>query len=88
MTTMNLDVIDISLVFGLRLPCAAIEYENIRNIRKKLEESDQPFSSDHKNNYDLSHLAQIYKSDDEDDKLLQIIFNEKPWFQLYFHDQI
>ncbi|CAF3368108.1 unnamed protein product [Rotaria socialis] len=88
MTTMNLDVIDISLVFGLRLPCATIEYENIRNIRKKLEESDQSFSSDHKNNYDLSHVAQIYKSDDEDDKLLQIIFNEKPWLQLYFHDQI
>ncbi|CAF2215640.1 unnamed protein product, partial [Rotaria magnacalcarata] len=88
MTTMNLDVIDISLVFGLRLPCAATEYEKIRKIRKKLEDSDQPFSSDHNNNYDLSHFGQIYKSDDEDDKLLQIISNEKPWFQLYFHDQI
>ncbi|CAF3297892.1 unnamed protein product [Rotaria sp. Silwood2] len=86
-TAMNLDVIDISFISGLQLPCAAVEFENIRSIRKKfqeLQENDNESSSDE---YD-SRLDQMHTSNIYDDKFLQLIFNDQTWFQLYFHDQI
>ncbi|CAF4374204.1 unnamed protein product, partial [Rotaria sordida] len=33
LTIMNLDIIDISYASDLQLPCAAVEFENIRTIR-------------------------------------------------------
>ncbi|CAF2688702.1 unnamed protein product [Rotaria sp. Silwood2] len=86
-TTMHLDVIDIPFIVGIRLPCAAVEFENIRTIRKKfqdMQENDTEFSSD---DYD-SRLDQIHTSNIYYNKILQLIFTDQQWFQLYFHDQI
>ncbi|CAM4786953.1 unnamed protein product, partial [Rotaria magnacalcarata] len=85
--TMHLDVIDIPFVVGVRLPCAAVEFENIRAIRKKfqdMQENDTEFASD---DYD-SRLDQMHTSKVYDDKILQLIFTDRHWFELYFHDQI
>ncbi|CAF4769795.1 unnamed protein product, partial [Rotaria sp. Silwood2] len=49
-----------------------------------MQKNDAEFSSD---DYD-SRLDQMHTSNIYDDKLLQIIFTDQQWFQLYFHDQI
>ncbi|CAF3763739.1 unnamed protein product, partial [Rotaria sp. Silwood1] len=87
LTIINLDVIDISYAFGLQLPCAAIEFENIRTIRKKFQELQENNNESSSDEYD-SRLEQMHTSNIYNDKFLQLIFNDQKWFQLYFHDQI
>ncbi|CAF1035564.1 unnamed protein product [Rotaria sordida] len=87
LTIMNLDIIDISYASDLQLPCAAVEFENIRTIRKKFQELQEYNNESSSDEYD-SRLDQMHTSNIYNDKFLQLIFTDQKWFQLYFHDQI
>jgi len=86
LTKMNLDIAEIQLVFNLRLPCATLEYENIRMIREKIEQ----LQADNNQSFDCfnSIINEIKKTSIYGDEFMELVFNDQRYFNLYFYDQI
>ena len=83
---MNRDIIEIQLVFDLKLPCAANEYERIRTIREKLQQLEDDNNEPLKRfNFvpDQLKTTSIYGED-----FMQLVFSNEQFFERYFHDQI
>ncbi|CAF1231023.1 unnamed protein product, partial [Didymodactylos carnosus] len=84
-------VIELPLIFYLRLPCARVEYENIRRIRELLIEMPQDYndmSADNNDNildkFSINQLRNksIYKQN------FEIIINDVNLLKHFYHDQI
>ncbi|UJR16715.1 hypothetical protein I4U23_003615, partial [Adineta vaga] len=86
LTVMNRDMIEVQLIFDLKLPCATAEYENIRIIREKLQQLDEDNNENYNRiNFTINQLkaTSIYGED-----FMGLVFTESEFFKLYFHDQI
>ncbi|CAM2726708.1 unnamed protein product [Rotaria socialis] len=86
LTIIDRDIIEIHLVFDLRLPRAAIEYENIRTIRDKLlqlEENDNESFVPLNFAIDQLKRTSVYGTD-----FIELIFVDRHFFEFYIHDQI
>ncbi|CAF2743269.1 unnamed protein product, partial [Rotaria sp. Silwood2] len=82
-TRINVDIIEIPLVFDLKLPCAAAEYKTIQSIRERYEHLKN-FSSDKIDDFlDQVHTSSFYGED-----FIELIANNEQLFEFYFHDQI
>ena len=86
-TMMNVDVVEISLVLGLHLPCAATEYGIIRQIREavvKRSRDDDRITSDQLAMEAIEQLKDksIYK------KNIDSILDNPDLFTHYYHDQV
>ena len=86
-TMMNVDVVEISLVFDLHLPCAMMEYGIIRQIREammKRSRDDERIKRDELAIEAMEHLKEksIYK------KNIDRIWENPDLFAHYYHDQI
>jgi hypothetical protein len=83
---MNRDITEIELVFDLRLPCATVEYENIRNIREKI----QQLEADNNKSFDYFNYAidQIKTISIYGEQFMELVFNDQRYFDIYFYDQI
>ena len=84
-TILDVEMIEMPLIFDLNLPCATTEYEIIRSIRQMIIQRRENDINDE----DLIYLAHkqlrnksIYSSN------IEMIFNEKDFFQSYFNDQL
>ncbi|CAF3907546.1 unnamed protein product, partial [Rotaria sp. Silwood2] len=88
LTIMNRDIIEIQLSFDLKLPCATVEYENIRNIREKLCQLED----DDNNNETFDHfnfvINQIKTTSVYGENFMELVFSDAQFFEFYFHDQI
>ncbi|CAF4667748.1 unnamed protein product, partial [Rotaria sp. Silwood2] len=88
LTIMNRDIIEIQLSFDLKLPCATVEYENIRNIREKLCQLED----DDNNNETFDHfnfvINQIKTTSVYGEHFMELVFSDAQFFEFYFHDQI
>ncbi|CAF4298072.1 unnamed protein product, partial [Rotaria sp. Silwood2] len=86
MTIIDRDMIEIQLIFDLKLPCAAIEYEKIRNIREKIQQLE---ANDNEStvpiNFVIDQLktTSVYGAD-----FIGLIFTNQYFFELYLHDQM
>ncbi|CAF3712950.1 unnamed protein product [Rotaria sp. Silwood1] len=86
LTIIDRDMIEIQLTFDLKLPCAAIEYENIRTIREKLQQlEDNDNESLVSLNFAIDQLksTSVYGTD-----FIRLVFTDRHFFELYIHDQI
>ena len=85
-TVINRDMMEIELNFNLNLPCATTEYENIENIRKKIDQlgQNETNSIDHFNFARDQLRATSYYGKD----FIESVFTNERFFHLYFHDQI
>ena len=83
---MNMDIIPIPLVSGLRLPCAQYEYETIRCIRKTKGQRVQTeeIGLDQLNRLPIEQLRQRSAFG----KNITTIFNNEILFNHYYHDQL
>ncbi|CAF3395094.1 unnamed protein product [Rotaria sp. Silwood1] len=84
-TIMNVDVIEMPLIFNLYLPCAIIEYDIIRSIREIIIQR----RDDNINDEDLMNIAikqlrtkSVYNAN------IDIIFNDNDLFRYYYSDQL
>ncbi len=85
LTMINYDIIEIPLIFDLRLPCAAAEYESIRFIRDKLQQLRD--NNEFPDNFDFP-LEQIRTTKVYSDDFMELVFSNHQIFNFYFHDQI
>ncbi|CAM4829130.1 unnamed protein product [Rotaria magnacalcarata] len=86
LTIIDRDMIEIQLVFDLRLPRAAIEYANIRTIRDKLlqlEENDNDSLVPLNFAIDQLKRTSVYGTD-----FIGLVFGDRHFFEFYIHDQI
>ncbi|CAF1490875.1 unnamed protein product, partial [Adineta ricciae] len=85
-TVMNRDVIEVQLDFNVKLPCAAMEYENIRAIRGNL----QQFDDDNTTTYNSIRFAieQLKTASIYGEDFIKLVFDDKQLFKYYFYDQI
>ncbi|CAF3102815.1 unnamed protein product [Rotaria sp. Silwood2] len=85
LTIMNRDIIEIPFSSELKLPCGAVEYENIRTIREKIRqiENDNEFL-DHFN----FAINQIKSISIYGKHFMEFVFTDRKFFEIYFHDQI
>ena len=81
----NIDVIEMSLIFHLHLPCAMIEYEIIRSICQLIDQRRE----DDVQEDDLTNLAMkqlrmksVYGEN------IDLIFNDEHLSRFYYHDQL
>ncbi|CAF1081188.1 unnamed protein product [Adineta ricciae] len=86
-TIMNRDIIEISLLFNLRLPCATIEYENIRQVRDatiKRSQTDEEIPDDELLNQAMKQLHEksVYK------EYIKSILSNRHLFVHYYFDQL
>ncbi|UJR36511.1 hypothetical protein I4U23_029232 [Adineta vaga] len=85
-TIINLEVIEMPLIFNLHLPCAKMEYENIRSIRQMMSERREE-----ENIYEEDLIAKaikqlrtksIYNSN------IEMILTNTDLFKYYYYDQL
>ncbi|CAF0809248.1 unnamed protein product [Rotaria sordida] len=85
LTIMNVDVIEMPLIFNLHLPCAIKEYEIIRLIRQIIIQR----RDDNINEEDLMNLAiKQLRTKSIYDSNIDIIFNDNDLFRYYYNDQL
>ncbi|CAF1340047.1 unnamed protein product [Adineta steineri] len=85
-TIINRDIKEIQLVFDLKLPCATIEHENIRNIQEKLQQLEENnIDSFDGMNFTMDQIktTSIYGED-----FMEHVFTDQEFFKFYFLDQI
>ncbi|CAF2771043.1 unnamed protein product [Rotaria sp. Silwood2] len=85
---MNMDMIEIQLVFNLHFPCAIAEYEIIRRIRETM--SEQRHNENQINDNELISLAikQLYDTSVYGPNIEKVIFKTPELFMHYYHDQL
>jgi hypothetical protein len=83
---MNMDIIQIPLVSGLRLPCTQYEYETIRSIRQAMGQRVQTeeIGLDQLNRSPVEQLRHRSAYG----KNIETIFNDEILFNHYYHDQL
>ncbi len=82
MSMMNQTYIEIPLVFHLRLPCATVEYEIIRQIRQTIAQNHQD------DDYAIDFAYKQLISTSVYGPLINIIFDDPDLFDHYYHDQL
>lgn len=80
------EIIEVKLVFDLKLPCAAAEYEKIRFIRDKIQELQD--SNDVDSDNSNFAINQIFTTSVYGEDFMQLVMNDPQRFELYFHDQV
>ena len=80
--------VEIPLVSDLHLPCAAVEYEVIRQIRYSIaEQHDNDNDDGEKNKLGLAYQQLLTKST-YGEKSINKILDDKNLFDYYYHDQL
>ncbi|CAF3944692.1 unnamed protein product, partial [Rotaria sordida] len=87
LTMMNRDMIEIQLSFDLKLPCAAIEYENIRIIRDKLRQLQDDNNNESFDHFNIA-INQMKTTSVYGEHFMELVFSDPKFFEFYFHDQI
>ncbi|CAF1094104.1 unnamed protein product [Rotaria sordida] len=87
-SVMNLDTIPIDLVFDLRLPCAAAEYEIIKQIREKIGDNHQNNFDDEFEERERRAIRQLRAKSIYGTDFIDYIFENQSLFNHYYHDQI
>lgn len=91
-TFLNVDTVEVSLIFDLRLPCATDEYTVLKQIRKTIQQKQETmagFDGDlddyDEDNFVMQQLQDnsIYKN-----RLDDVILNSVNLFRHYQHDQL
>ena len=88
-TMMTVEVIELPSSLPLSLPCARLEYENIRRTREMTKENRQKsiFDNSENNVVENSSIDQLAKMSVYQDNLYTRIQNSES-FQYYYHDQL
>ncbi len=84
-TIIDVDIIEMPLIFNLHLPCAITEYEIIRSIRQIIiQRREDDISDDELINFAIKQLRikSVYGSN------IDMIFNDKDLFNYYYYDQL
>ena len=85
-TCIDRERLEINLTFNTYLPCAALEYRNIRVVQEKLqllEEQGAEPSDQYDRVADWLRHESMYRKD-----FMQLMINEKQLFKYYLRDQI
>ncbi|CAF1690383.1 unnamed protein product, partial [Adineta ricciae] len=76
-TVMDREIIEIELIFYLQLPCATMEYENIRKLRDDIEKSQN--ASDDRFDYAADAIEQISSISFYGEEFMRLVFNDEQY---------
>ncbi|CAF1662632.1 unnamed protein product [Rotaria sp. Silwood1] len=83
-----MDTVEISLIFDLRLPCARLEHQIIRQIYEMIKNDDENLNVNLSEDRLLALAMEKLRNTSVYGKNIQNILDDTNLFEHYFHDQI